>query len=440
MQINLFLTLLALLTVPLSLFIIEVARKLPPFRALRPSASSRGCKDPPCENSYDLFGLVKIISLIRYLLGKTAIANSTELFGKYGETYTSRILGEEVIFTCDPRNIKQVLVTRFLDYDSSVIRAHMFRPLTEHGIFAVDGPEWEFARDMYRNHFSNTRKIIDLQMQERHFQTFLSRVPPPGQPCDLQPLFLNLTLDLTTAFAIGESVNSLSLAQPDDKTHFVESLICVRKTLARDGFLGPAHVLLSKKDFYKACANVKRYVERYIVESLHRRRNHEAKDSKEFNLLDGLTENSEDMVSLRDGVITILIAGIDSVASLLSTTFWLLARDERVFQKLRANILNYIGQEAPTYEKLRNFAYLRYVLNEGEQLPIPRYRTSSLTLRARISHANTSTCAVQRESGKQGHNPAIWWRCGCRIPRPRAKGAKGFLLNMGRSSKHPIVW
>lgn len=105
-----------------------------------------------------------------------------------------------------------MLVVRFVDYDSSVLRAHLFRHITEHGIFAVDGPEWKVAKDMYRNQLSNTRTIIDLHMQERHFQTFLSRVSPLGQPYDLQPLFLNLSLDLTTAFAMGESVDSLSLA------------------------------------------------------------------------------------------------------------------------------------------------------------------------------------------------------------------------------------
>ena len=379
MQTNILIAFLALLTVPISIKIIEGARKLSQHHTLRRSAISHGCKDPPFENPYDFFGLLKIISLTRHLLKKTAIANTTELFGRYGETYTSRIFGEKVVFTCDPRNIKQMLVARFVDYDSSVVRAHIFRPITEHGIFAVDGPEWKVARDMYRNQFSNTRTIIDLQMQERHFQTFLSRVSSPGQPHDLQPLFLNLTLDLTTAFALGESVDSLSLTQPDEKKRFVESLIYIKKIMARDGFLGPVHVLLGKKDFHRASADVKRYVERFIAEALNRRQRSnrdsllQEKGSKKFNLLDGLTENSDDVVSLRDAVITILIAGIDSVAGLLSTTFWLLARDERVFQKLRANTLDHIGQEAPTYEQLRNFSYLRYVLNEGEPLPLLKW-------------------------------------------------------------------
>lgn len=379
MQDNILLTLLALLTVPISIKIIEGVRKLCQYYAFRRSARSHGCKDPPCENPYDYFGLLKAISSTRQLLNKTALATATELFEKHGATYTSRIFGEEYLFTCDPPNIKQVLVTRFVDFDSSVTRAHIFRPITEHGIFAVDGPEWKVARDMYRNQFSNTRAIIDLQMQERHFQSFLSRVSLLDPPCNLQPLFLDLTMDLTTAFALGESVDSLSLAQPDHKKHFVESLLYVKKTMARDGFLGPVAKLLSKRRFHRACADVKEYVEPFIIEALNRDRKHKGdsilqeKGSKGSNLLDGLIENSDDIVSLRDGVITILIAGIDSVASLLSTTFWLLARDERVFQKLRANTLDYIGEGNPTYEQIRNFSYLRHVFNEAMRVcpPVP---------------------------------------------------------------------
>ena len=368
MQTNALLALVALVTVPITIKILE---------GVRPKSSgSHGWKDPPCENPYDPLGLVKTISSIRQLLKKTAIPNAAKLFEKYGETYTSRFFFVgKVVSTCDPRNIKEVLATRFVDYDSSVVRAHIFKPITEHGIFAVDGPEWKVARDVFRNQFSNTRKIIDLQQQERHFQTFLSHVSQPHEQYNLQPLFLNLMLDLTTAFALGESVDSLSPAQPEHKKHFVESLLHVKKRMARDGFLGPVHVLLSKTDFYSACADVKGYVEGFIVEALDRKRQHKGdslrkeKGSEGFNLLNGLTENSEDMVSLRDGVITILIAGIDSVAALLSTTFWLLARDERVFQKLKANTLHQIGQEIPTYEQLRNFSYLRHVLNEGKFTP-----------------------------------------------------------------------
>ena len=359
-------TFLAVYTATVSL------EKLLRYRAYRLLSTTHGYQDPPKESSYDILGIFKIISATRHLLNKTALANTIDLFERYGETYASKLLTQTVFFTCDPRNIRHVLVTQFVDYDSSVVRIHLFRPITEHGIFAVDGLDWKIARNLYRNQFSNTRSIMDFDVHEEHVQSFLRRLPSTGKPFDLQPLFLNLTLDLTTAFALGESVDSLSLSQSDEKKHFVQALLYVKKIMARDGFLGPVHVLLSKQDFYRACSDVHRYVDCIIKRALEKKRQTDEKKSdqtktpSQYNLLQGLIENSSNVVELRDGVITILIAGIDSVASLLSTTFWLLARDRRVYQKLRTSVLDTIGEELPTYDQLKSLTYLRYVFNEGQ--------------------------------------------------------------------------
>lgn len=281
-----FLAFLTVFAVTLSL------QKFLRYRAYRLLSITHRCQDPPKEGPYDIFGIFKIIRATRHLLNKTALANTIALFERYGETYASKVLTQTVFFTCDPRNIRHVLITRFVDYDSSVVRVHLFRPITEHGIFAVDGVDWKLARSLYRNQFANTRSIMDFDMHEKHFQSLLCSIPSTGEPFDLQPLFLNLTLDITTAFALGDSVDSLSPAQSDEKRHFVKALLYVKRIMARNGFLGPIH--------------------------------------------------------------------------LLSTTFWLLARDERVYQKLRTSVIDTVGQELPTYDQLKSLTYLRYVFNEGQ--------------------------------------------------------------------------
>lgn len=360
-----FLAFLIVFTVTLSL------QKFLRYRAYRLLSITHRYQDPPREGPHDIFGIFKIIRATRHLLNKTALANTIELFEKYGETYASKVLTQTVLFTCDPRNIRHVLITRFVDYDSSVVRVHLFRPITEHGIFAVDGVDWKLARSLYRNQFANTRSIMDFDMHEKHFQSLLRSIPSTGEPFDLQLLFLNLTLDITTAFALGDSVDSLSPAQSDEKRHFVKALLYVKRIMARNGLLGPIHLLLSKREFYSACRDVHRYVGCIIERALDEKQEEveqsgQTKDPSRYNLLRGLMENSSTVVELRDGVITVLIAGIDSVASLLSTTFWLLARDERVYQKLRTSVIDTVGQERPTYDQLKSLTYLRYVFNEGQ--------------------------------------------------------------------------
>jgi hypothetical protein len=83
-----------------------------------------------------------------------------------------------MIFTCDPQNIKHMLFGAFSHYDSSRYRAPSFKPLAEHGLFAVDGKEWKAARDVFRSQFSNTAVIVNLDVQEHHLQNFIRCIPP----------------------------------------------------------------------------------------------------------------------------------------------------------------------------------------------------------------------------------------------------------------------
>ncbi|KAK3682874.1 putative cytochrome P450 oxidoreductase/alkane hydroxylase [Podospora appendiculata] len=380
--------------------------------ALRKFAREHNCKSTQLERPWDVLGLAKIVSATKHLLNGTTLSTTTMLFDRYGDTYSSKLAAQRVVFTCSPRNFRQVLITRFADYDSSRgIRDHLFAPITPHGIFALDGAEWKAARHLYRDLFSRTRVIFDPAAQEAHFQTLRRRLATDGSTFDIAPLFLNLTLDLTTEFAIGVSADSLRLDQAADKRLFVDSLIHTKKVMARDGFLGPVHVFLSKKEFHRSCNEVRRFVEVVVKQKLEEKRRVDEKaksasvsdlatvpEKHWSSLLEGLVEHSSNIDELRDGVITILIAGIDSVASLLSTTFWLLARHERVYKKVREAVLQTAGHEPPTYDMLKSLTYLRNIFNEAMRVypPVP--------FNARTTNTDTW---LPTGGGRDGESPVL---------------------------------
>jgi cytochrome P450 len=68
---------------------------------------------------------------------------------------------------------------------------------------------------------------------------------------------------------------------------------------------------------------------------------------------------------LRDQIVSILAAGRDTTAALLSLSFWLLLRHPRVVEKLREEIAG-LGGVPPTYEQLKGMTYLRRVLDESK--------------------------------------------------------------------------
>jgi cytochrome P450 len=290
------------------------------------------------------------------------------LFETHSKTYSSRILGQKMIFTCDPQNIKHMLCGAFSYYDSSRYRAPSFKTLAEHGLFAVDGTEWKAARDVFRSQFSNTSAIVNLDVQEHHLQNFMRCIPPDGGPIHLQEHFINLTQSIVTSFALGDSVEPTS--HDPERERLFRNLRYIDKTIVRDRYLGPLRHFTNRRTFFSACSEVQSYVGGFVSKALAIQQNKEKLGSREpssvlYSLVQGLTEHTQDFDIVRDTTSTVLEAGAASVASLLSSTFWLLARDERVVQKLREEIFDAVGHERPTYEQLRSLKYLRDVLKEG---------------------------------------------------------------------------
>jgi len=240
----------------------------------------------------------------------------------------------------------------------------------------LDGPEWKAMRSIYRTQFSNTRAITDLEMMERHFTKFLGCVSP-SRAIDLQALILDLMVDINLEFAMGETVDYSSPSQVEEKKAFTKAVIASLTRITGDGHLGPVSMSRSKRDHYRNCGIVHRYVEKAIDQALEKRsmlNQNESKDEKQhYNFLDSVITKISTKLELRDAVLTITMAGTESVASILSSSFFLLARDEGVFKKLRATILDAIGFEPPTYDELKSLVYLRHVLNEAMRLfpPVP---------------------------------------------------------------------
>ncbi|KIA75724.1 cytochrome P450 [Aspergillus ustus] len=370
---------LALLTAILHYALTLAIREYRTYRKRAAIKREHNCSAATTENPWDILGLVKIYSSTKHLLNETALTNISDLFTRFGDTYASRILTQRVYFTCDPRNIRHVLINRFADFDASDVRAHLFAPITPRGIFALDGEGWKASRSLYADIFSATRKIFDAGLQEDAFSAFVKLVPR-GQAVDLQPLFLKLILDVNSSFAMGVSPDTLRPeVQSKEKKELAESLMYAKRIMARDGFLGPLHYFLSRKEFYAACQYVRGFVEDVVRKEIASREHEKGTtqkkdgDDRSQSLLQRILDNTNDIDGVRDAVVTILIAGTDSVASMLSTTFFLLARHERVYDKLRQEILDTVGTEPPTYETIRKVTYLRHVFNEAMRVypPVP---------------------------------------------------------------------
>lgn len=210
----------------------------------------------------------------------------------------------------------------------------------------------------------------------------------PGQPVDLQPLFLNLTMDISTHFLLGKSVGALR--------RFTTTTTTTKEDSSRDrekdgGFssafnialeyapirtiLGDFYWLFSPPRFLRACRAVHDFVGQYAQTALNTSQKKDEEEGGEEGrqvFLQALAAETQDPVVIKDQVLSVLLAGRDSTAASLAWTFHSLARHPEVLRRLRQEILECTSGGPPAAEELGDMKYLRWTLNEGiAPLPFP---------------------------------------------------------------------
>jgi cytochrome P450 len=120
-------------------------------------------------------------------------------------------VGERVILTAEPENIKAILATQFKDYGKGEAFRKDWHTFLGNGIFTTDGELWHNSRQLIRPQFIKDR-LSDIDIFEEHVQVLISKIGR-GQEIDTLDMMFRFTLDAATHFLLGESVDSLQNPQ-----------------------------------------------------------------------------------------------------------------------------------------------------------------------------------------------------------------------------------
>jgi hypothetical protein len=106
-------------------------------------AQSLGCKPPPvCANKLP-FGFDHVQRALKADQEKSFPDLLVERVSEMGaHTFQTNMLGSEILFTVEPKNIQAMLATQFSDFCLGQPRRGNFFPLLGNGIFTQDGKEW----------------------------------------------------------------------------------------------------------------------------------------------------------------------------------------------------------------------------------------------------------------------------------------------------------
>jgi cytochrome P450 len=359
-----------------SVFLYFSRREFKALHGCQPAQRRYPLKDP-------IFGLDLVIDTIKNAKKHRHLEGTWLRYENTGTTFTSRLPGCQTVFTIDPENVKTVLATKFQDYILSTIRTEAMIPIFGHGIFTTDGQLWKRSRELLRPTFAH-ENLANLTSIEEHMQELLKCIPTMGHTVDLQELFFRLTMDTSTAFLFGHSVNSQTVMRdaPDTEEakadlEFVKEYNITQFEASHNVRLGPLNKLRYSPRANRAKDAVNKWVYQYLDQLLADREaekqttarmSNEELEKRPYVFARELAKLTDDRQVLRDQVLNVLLAGRDTTASLLSNLFFMLAKHKDVFYKLREEVVSTLGDEIPSYDGLKSMKYLKACINESLRL------------------------------------------------------------------------
>lgn len=331
-----------------------------------------GCKPmkhSPELNSFpdNIIGIKAVTGNIKASKEHRLMAHNRARFLRIGHNTNMRFFFTDLMQTVEPENIKTILAMDFKKWSLGNRRKDAFVPLLGHGIFTTDGAAWQASRDLLRPNFARSQ-VGDLATFEIHVNQLIKAIPNDGSTVNLQDLFFMLTMDSATEFLFGESTECLSLESSHDNIEFAEAFNRSQEAVARSFRIGKIGGWLrgsmTKKDS-KYCQD---FVDKFVRKGLEYRKKldrekTDAKAGDRYVFLYELVKRTTDPVRLRSELLNILLAGRDTTASLLSDTWFVLARRPDIWAKLREEV-DALGGEKPTLEQIKEMKYLKWVLNE----------------------------------------------------------------------------
>lgn len=287
----------------------------------------------------------------------------------------------------DPTAARRVLQDNHRGYDKGTVQYRTLSVVTGNGLLTSDGELWRRQRRLVQPAFhSQTLAAVGERTAEaaaRQMDRWTA--VPDGEVVDVDAAMMHTTLDV-----VGHALFSTDLGASSD-TLVASVLAALDAVVARARSLLPLPLTWptpGNARMRRAISTLDRAV-LAMVEA--RRQSYQRSEQSRGDLLDlllaardeGAGEGMDDR-QLRDEIITLVIAGHETVASALSWAFHLLAGADGVRERLRAEAVGVLGagdrRRAPTVADLPHLPWARAVLEETLRLYPPAWVVSRRAL------------------------------------------------------------
>lgn len=275
-----------------------------------------------------------------------------------------------------------MLKTRFDNYPKGKPFSTLLGDLLGRGIFNVDGDSWRFQRKMASLELgsitvrSYALEIVSSEIKSRLIpllRSFAVAGGKTGDVVDLQDVFRRFSFDNICKFSFGLDPGCLRLSLPisDLAVAFdLASKLSAERALSASPVIWKMKRLLNIGSERKLKEAIK-LVNELAKEIINERRRMGFSTQKD--LLSRFMASIDDEDYLRDIVISFLLAGRDTVASGLTSFFYLISNHPDVERAIREESDRVMGPdcEIASYDQMREMHYLHAAVYESMRLYPP---------------------------------------------------------------------
>ena len=296
-----------------------------------------------------------------------------ELSDQYGDVACFNVGRLPVYVISHPDGVKRVLQDGHKHYSKDTIQYNSLATITGRGLLTSDGPFWLRQRRLAQPAFSRPRTMALDQIVVPATQAMLERwqrVEREGKPVDIDAEMMRLTLEI-----VGKALFSIDLSR--DAARLTQAVLT-----ALDHIIYRARNLIVPPDSFPTLRNLRfRRALRTLNETVYamiaeRRASGKLGEDLLGMLLQARDEETgapmED-AQVRDEVITMLIAGHETVASALTWTWYLLARYPNERQRLREEVGRVLGGRMPVSSNLASLPFTAQIFSEALRLYPPAW-------------------------------------------------------------------
>lgn len=304
-----------------------------------------------------------------------------ELYLTYGGIFRLTFGPKSFLIVSDPSIAKHVLRDNSKAYSKGIL-AEILEFVMGKGLIPADGELWRVRRRAIvpALHQKYVAAMISLfgQATDRLCKK-LDAAASDGEDVEMESLFSHLTLDI-----IGKAVFNYDFDSLTNDAGIVEAVYAVLRE-AEDRSVAP--IPFWEIPIWKDISPRQRKVNealklinstlddliaicKRMVEEEELQFHEEYMNEKDPSILHFLLASGDDVSSkqLRDDLMTLLIAGHETSAALLTWAFYLLSKEPSVMSKLQNEVDSVLGDRFPTIEDMKKLKYTTRVINEALRL------------------------------------------------------------------------